>query len=106
MSLTCLAASSEFRARSTSTLELHTPVDAKMPDVPRELSAHLMVAPSVSRARSTASGLAAMAVMNMAEEMQDVWKSTFITYAPIFFSVPFFCAGRRAAGSEQRDSYK
>ena len=33
-------------------------------------------------ARSTARGLAAMAVMNMAEEMVDVWKAVFMTYAP------------------------
>ncbi len=52
----------------------------------------LMVVPRVSLARSTASGLAAMAVMNMAEEMVDVWKQVFIRYAPSFFSVPFACA--------------
>ena len=40
---------------------------------------HEMVVPSASAARLTASGLAAMAVMNMAEEMQDVWKSVFMT---------------------------
>lgn len=30
-----------------------------------------------------------MAVMNMAEEMQLVWKQVSMTYAPTFFSVPF-----------------
>lgn len=40
-------------------------------------------------ARLTASGLAAMAVMNMAEETVVVWKHVFIRYAPIFFWVPF-----------------
>ena len=44
--------------------------------------------PKASDARLTAKGLAAMAVMNMADEMQLVWKQVFITYAPIFFSVP------------------
>ncbi len=39
-------------------------------------------------ARSTARGLAAMAVMNMAEEIVLVWKQVFITYAPILFWVP------------------
>ncbi len=57
-----------------------------------------MVSPSEPLARSTASGLAAMAVMNMPDEMHDVWNSVFMTYAPIFFSVPFFCAARVAPG--------
>ena len=45
--------------------------------------------PSASAARLTARGLAAMAVMNMAEEMVLVWKQVSMTYAPTFFSVPF-----------------
>ena len=52
----------------------------------------LMVVPRASLARSTASGLAAMAVINMAEEIVDVWNHVFIRYAPSFFSVPFACA--------------
>ena len=40
---------------------------------------HEIVFPSASAARLTASGLAAMAVMNMADETHEVWKSVFIT---------------------------
>ena len=47
----------------------------------------LMVVPSASLARSTASGFAAIAVMNMADEMVVVWKQVSMTYAPTFFSV-------------------
>ncbi len=50
--------------------------------------------PSASVARLTASGLAAMAVMNMALLMVLVWKQVFIRYAPTFFSVPFACIVR------------
>jgi hypothetical protein len=32
--------------------------------------------------------LAAMAVMNMADDTVVVWKQVFITYAPIFLAVP------------------
>lgn len=38
-----------------------------------------MGCPRASEARLTARGLAAMAVMNIAEEMQLVWKQVFIT---------------------------
>ena len=44
--------------------------------------------PRASDAKLTARGLAAMAVINMADEMQLVWKHVFMTYAPIFLSVP------------------
>lgn len=50
-------------------------------------SPQLMLMPSAA-ARLTARGLAAMAVMNMAEETVVVWKQVFITYAPIFLAVP------------------
>ena len=39
-------------------------------------------------ARLTASGLAAIAVMNIADDTHVVWKHVFMTYAPIFFCVP------------------
>jgi hypothetical protein len=54
---------------------------------------HEIVVPSASAARLTASGLAAIAVMNMEEEMQVQRKQVIIRYAPIFASVPL-------AGSE------
>jgi len=54
----------------------------------RAQAPHEIGCPSASEARLTARGLAAMAVMNIAEEMQLVWKHVFMTYAPIFFSVP------------------
>ena len=47
----------------------------------------LMVDPRASLARSTARGLAAMAVMNIADEIVVVWKQVSIKYDPIFFSV-------------------
>ncbi len=54
----------------------------------RAQAPHEIGCPRASEARLTARGLAAMAVMNIAEEMQLVWKQVFMTYAPIFFSVP------------------
>lgn len=47
-----------------------------------------MGCPRASDARLTAKGLAAIAVMNMAEEIVLVWKQVFMTYEPIFLSVP------------------
>lgn len=49
--------------------------------------------PVMDAARFTLSGLAAMAVMNIPEEIVEVWNTVVMTYAPIFFSVPL-------AGSE------
>jgi hypothetical protein len=40
------------------------------------------------RASLAESGLAAMAVRNMAEETQEVWKQVTERYAPSFRSVP------------------
>ncbi len=54
----------------------------------RAQAPHEIGSPRISEARLTARGLAAMAVMNITEEMQLVWKQVFVTYAPIFFSVP------------------
>lgn len=54
-------------------------------DTTRKCIMQYMGRPAVGkayRARSTARGLAAMAVMNMAEEMVDVWKAVFMTKAP------------------------
>ena len=48
----------------------------------------LMVLPRASAAKLTASGFAAMAVMNMADEMVVVWKHVSMRYEPTFFSVP------------------
>ena len=47
----------------------------------------LIVEPRASRARSTAKGFAAMAVINMAEEIVLVRKHVSMRYDPIFFSV-------------------
>lgn len=55
----------------------------------RAQAPHEIGCPRASEAKLTARGLAAMAVMNIAEEMQLVWKHVFMTYAPIFFSVPW-----------------
>ena len=52
-----------------------------------------MVIPVTDAAKFTDNGLAAMAVMNIPEEIVDVWNIVVMTYAPIFFSVLF-------AGSE------
>lgn len=49
----------------------------------------LIVLPRASAARLTDRGFAAIAVINMAEEMVVVWKQVSITYEPTFFSVPF-----------------
>ena len=50
--------------------------------------AQVMVIPVMDAAKLTLSGFAAIAVMNIPEEMVDVWKTVVMTYAPIFFSVP------------------
>jgi hypothetical protein len=48
-----------------------------------------MVWPMVAAARFTDRGLAAIAVMNIPEVTVEVWNTVVMTYAPIFFSVPF-----------------
>lgn len=45
----------------------------------RAQAPQVMGCPRASEARLTAKGLAAMAVMNMAEEMQLVWNRVFMT---------------------------
>jgi hypothetical protein len=50
---------------------------------------HVIVWPIVAAARFTESGFAAIAVMNIPEVTVEVWNTVVMTYAPIFFSVPF-----------------
>jgi len=56
---------------------------------PRAQVPQEMVLPMVSLARLTARGLAAMAVMNMAEVTQVHWKHVFMMYEPSLSWVPF-----------------
>merc|ERR1719460_1668905 len=48
----------------------------------------VMVWPMAASARLADSGLAAMAVRNMAEEMHDVWKHVTMRYEPTLRAVP------------------
>ena len=70
----CSGGYSTYRMSGTDNRQMTPGIRPASAQVPQ-----LMVVPSASLARSTASGFAAIAVMNMADEMVVVWKQVSMT---------------------------